>query len=119
MRVSNTHSAYSTLEASVVNFDFLEQAKQRKPAQDISLDPQKQREEAQKKVEEAKEKNTQESLRILDKHHKLIADSQKFYKEKELKKKIETATQEDREQERALLAEMALNNAKRELYLKE
>ena len=65
------------------------------------------------KVEEAQESNTKTTLRMMDRHHEMVRKSQELNKEKEKRRALERQNQEHREEQRALLAEIALRNAER------
>jgi hypothetical protein len=71
------------------------------------------RETALQKVEEAQEANTKTTLQMMDRHNEMVRKSQELNKEKEKRLAIERKNQEQREDQRALLAEMALRNAER------
>jgi uncharacterized protein YhaN len=68
---------------------------------------------ALQKVEEAQESNTKTTLQMMDRHNEMVRKSQELNKEKEKQRAIERRNQEHREDQRALLAEMALRNAER------
>jgi hypothetical protein len=68
---------------------------------------------ALQKVEEAQEANTKTTLQMMDRHHDMVRKSQELHKEREKRRALERRSQEHREEQRALLAEMALRNAER------
>jgi hypothetical protein len=68
---------------------------------------------ALQKVEEVQESNTKTTLQMMDRHHEMVKKSQELHKEKEKRRVLERQNQEHREEQRALLAEMALRNAER------
>jgi uncharacterized protein YhaN len=68
---------------------------------------------ALQKVEEAQEANTKTTLQMMDRHHEMVKKSQELNKEKEKRRALERQNQEHREEQRVLLAEMALRNAER------
>lgn len=72
-----------------------------------------QEQECREKVREAEGKTVQTTLQMMDHHNALVARSQKLYEAKEKKRAVERQSQEQREEHRALLAEMALRNAER------
>ena len=63
---------------------------------------------ALQKVEEVKNKNTDTTLDMMDRHNEMVKKSQELYKAKARQRAIERQNIERREEQRELLAEMAL-----------
>jgi outer membrane receptor for ferric coprogen and ferric-rhodotorulic acid len=91
----------------VAAFDFEESYRLRNSAAAEDRDA------ALQKVEEAQESNTKTTLQMMDRHNEMVKKSQELNKEKEKQRALERRNQEHREDQRALLAEMALRNAER------
>jgi hypothetical protein len=75
------------------------------------------KEDALRKVEEAREGNHQTTLRMMDRHSEIVQKSQEFHKAKARRQAIERRNEKHREEQREILAEMALQNAQRRDFL--
>jgi hypothetical protein len=105
MKIDIARSAFAKNTAA---FDFEESYRLRKnraAAEDG--------EAALRKVEEAREATTKTTLQMMDRHNEMVRKSQELNREKEKRRALERQNQERREEQRALLAEMALRNAER------
>jgi uncharacterized protein YhaN len=100
--------AGSSFSGDAVTFDFGENYRLHK-----SRTAAEERDAALQKVEEAQAGNTKTTLRMMDRHNEMVKKSQELNKVKEKRRVLERRSQEHREDQRALLAEMALRNAER------
>ena len=71
------------------------------------------KDEAMRKVEEAKHATTQTTFKMVDRHIETVKKSQELAKEQARKRAIERMAQERKEEHSELLAEMAIRNAER------
>jgi hypothetical protein len=69
--------------------------------------------DALQKVEEARESNDRTTLQMMDRHNEMVEKSRKLYKAKAERQAIERRNQKHREEQREILAEIALRNAER------
>ncbi|MDR1730861.1 MAG: hypothetical protein LBR61_02075 [Synergistaceae bacterium] len=76
--------------------------------------PEEVREEALDKVEEAQTANTQTTFQMMDRHTEMVKKSQELAEARNRKLAIERQNQKHREEQSALMAEIALQNAERQ-----
>lgn len=113
MKIDAVSSGNSSAKSAAL-FDFEESWKLRRNVaaaadRDVALE----KEAALEKVEETREANTKTTLQMMDRHNEMVEKSQKLNREKEKRRAIERQSQEQRDEQRALLAEMALRSAER------
>ena len=77
------------------------------------------KDDAMRKVQEAQNANTQSTLKMMDRHIEMVKKSQELNNARARKQAIERLAQKRREEHSELLAEMAINNAKRRDLLEE
>ncbi|MDR2137203.1 MAG: hypothetical protein LBO68_02840 [Synergistaceae bacterium] len=98
---------------SAVGYDFAERYALRRESPTANKEIDEAENAALRKVEEARESNNETTLRMMDRHNEMVKKSQELYKAKAKRQAIERQNRQHREEQSALLAEMALRNAER------
>ncbi|WP_347713472.1 hypothetical protein [uncultured Fretibacterium sp.] len=80
-------------------------------------DTEEEREAALEKVQEARESVSKTTFRMWDRHAEMVKKSQALHKAKIRKDAIARRNRQNRERQTELLAEMALENARRSKWL--
>jgi len=75
--------------------------------------------EVMRKVEEAQNANTQSTLEMMDRHHETVKKSQELLRELAKKRTLERLAEKRIEEQREVLAEMAIRNAERRYLLED
>jgi hypothetical protein len=112
MKIGAVGNSYSESGESAAVLAFEERSRLRADARKNGAAAEDQ-DAALRKVEETRESNTKTTLQMMDRHNEMVKKSQELNKEKEKRRALERQNQEHREEQRVLLAEMALRNAER------
>lgn len=107
MRIADLKNSFSD---AALGYDFSESYKLRKELQ-AAADTN--RGEALQKAEETQDANDRTTFQMMDRHNEMVKKSQELYDIKAKQRAIERRNKENREEQSALLAEMALRNAER------
>jgi hypothetical protein len=113
MRIGDRVDASDDGVVFSATYDFAEKYAQRMREREKSLAADEVKDSAVREVEEARKSNDRATFQMMDRHNELVAKSQELYKAKAKQQAIERRDKKHREEQRELLAEMALRNAQR------
>ncbi|MDR1379662.1 MAG: hypothetical protein LBJ36_11530 [Synergistaceae bacterium] len=113
MRVGAIVGVPDDRAVSTVGYDFAEKYAQRRESLATSEVVDQAGDDALRKVEEAQKSNDRTRLQMMDRHNEMVKKSQELNKVKAKQQAIQRQDKEHREEQRELLAEMALRNAER------
>jgi hypothetical protein len=114
MKIDDIASVSDDRVVSAIGYDFAKRYAQREESLVTNEATSEARNDALRKVEEARKSNDRTTLQMMDRHNEMVKKSQELYKAKAKQQAIQRQDKEHREEQREFLAEMALRNAERQ-----